>query len=33
MFDIGEFFFCIPELYISGGSPLWGEIFVYVTIF
>ena len=26
------FFFCIPQLYLSG-SPLLGEIFAYVTVF
>ena len=24
--------FCVPQLYL-GGSPLWGEIFAYVTAF
>ena len=26
------FFFCIPQLYL-WGSPFWGEIFAYVTVF
>ena len=26
------FFFCVPQLYL-WGSPLLGEIFVYVTVF
>ena len=26
------FFFCVPQLYLSG-SPLLGEIFAYVTVF
>ena len=26
------FFFCVPQLYF-WGSPFWGEIFAYVTVF
>ena len=25
------FFLCVPQLYL-WGSPLWGEIFAYVTV-
>ena len=25
-------FFCVPQLYL-WGSPLWGEIFAYGTVF